>query len=104
MEELWRNVIDVILIVLTIAFGSGWKKVKAKIGRAADLMNWLKNALEDDKVSEEEWNEGFQKLDALIADCPGKEPESQRRLQIKLIIIIVLGVAFLVWYFGVHGW
>jgi uncharacterized protein YoxC len=104
MEELWRQIVDIVLLVISIAFGGYLAKAKKKIKDAADLMNWLDSSLQDDKVTEEEWNEGFQKLKVLIHDCPGKEPKSQRMLQIKLIIIIVLGVAFLVWYFLFKGW
>jgi hypothetical protein len=104
MEEILRNIIDVVLLVIGIVFPAKWLKAKRKIGDAADLMNWLKNALTDDKISDEEWDEGFQKLDALIADCPGENPPEQRKLQLKLIVIIILGILFLIWYFGFHGW
>jgi len=102
--ELIRNIINVILLIAAVLAGGYLVKFKRKLGHAKDLMVYLNDALTDDKVSEQEWMGLFAILGTLLHDCPGKEPPSERKHQIYLVIAIIFLVALVLWYFFVHGW
>jgi len=102
--ELIRNIINVILLIAAVLAGGYLVKFKRKLGHAKDLMVYLNDALTDDKISEQEWMGLFAILGTLLHDCPGKEPPSERKHQIYLVIAIIFLVALVLWYFFVHGW
>ena len=98
------QIVSVLLLIVSVLAGGYLEKFKKKLEAARDLLSKLNDALTDDAISEEEWMGLFTQLSVLVHDCPGENPPGERRIQLKLIIAIAIGVIFLLWYFLVRGW
>jgi hypothetical protein len=56
-----------LLAVISLTFGATYQKVKAKLKQLKDLLTTIIAAAEDDKVSEEEFQDILAKAKALLS-------------------------------------
>ena len=47
-------IINAVLAVVSFVFGQKWLTAKGKFGKAMDLLDYIKVALEDEKITSEE--------------------------------------------------
>ena len=100
MSNIWP-IVTVIMGLLSTLLARWWKKGKEKIAIACvlttganDVALWLKDAMTDDRVTEEEWQIGFPKLLAfvnaakdLIHDCPSEYQDKVETAAIQADIV-----------------
>jgi len=68
MQEIISAVVSVILLIVSVYFGSKYRKFKRKLSILAELINEVNDAIADNKVTKKEIGEIMEKATELIAD------------------------------------
>lgn len=81
--DLIKTIVNILLFIIPIVFGGLLIKFKRKLNLLTKVMIWLNDAMADDKITEEEWNAGFEALGMFLHDCPSSTDDLYKMMQVQ---------------------